>query len=137
MGGDPAYRIDVHDESHLRHLLDDISIAEELAIRHGDQTAGWRLVDTFGIVSRHGGIRNRDAGRLARKRCTATLFSAIESTHGVSAADIDAARPRLQERGIDLPESLRNNFLVLFLLGAFIAAACRRSPASLRSISNC
>lgn len=100
---DQPFTADIRDDSQLAHLLDDIRVAEELAIRHGDHTAGWRLVDTFGIVSRHGGLRNRDAGRLAREQCKAKLFSTIRSVHGVTQADIDAALPRLESRGTDLP----------------------------------
>lgn len=103
---DAAFRADVRNQSHQRHLLEDIAVAEELAIRHGDHTAGWRLVDTFGIVTRHGGIRNRDAGRVAREECKTRLLSTIVALHEVTGADIDALRPRLEERGADLPVTI-------------------------------
>ena len=113
---DPAFRADVHDESQLRHLLDDIATAEELAIRHGDHTAGWRLVDTFGIVSRHGGIRNRDAGRAAREQCRVKLLSTIASAHAVTLPQIEEVRPRMEERGIDLPVTLPVIIMFAFAL---------------------
>ena len=100
---DPPFTADVRNNTDVAHLLDDIRVAQELAIRHGDHIAGWRLVDTFGIVSRHGGIRNRDAGRLAREQCAATLVATIRSVHGVDQSDIDAILPRLEDRGMDLP----------------------------------
>lgn len=101
---DPVFEIDLRTKAHVQHLLDDISVAEEMGVRYGDRIAGWRLVDTFGIISRHGGLKNRDAGRLAQQRCTNTLFETIGATHGVTAADIEALRPRLSERGTGTPE---------------------------------
>jgi hypothetical protein len=100
-------------------LLDDIRAAEELAVRYGDRVAGWRLVDTFGIVTRHGGLKNRDAGHLAQQQCIAKLFSAIGSTHGLSLSDIEAFRRRLMERGMDLPVTLPVGLLFAFALWRF------------------
>ena len=117
---DPPFRADVGDDSHLQHLLDDIRVAEELAIRHGDHTTGWRLVDTFGVVSRHGGARNRDAGRLAREQCTVKLFSTIGTTHGMSVPEIEALRPRLEERGLDLPVTIPVIIVFSFALRGFL-----------------
>jgi hypothetical protein len=100
---DPAVHVDVHDPSDIQHLLGDIGTAEELAIRYGDRLAGYRQIETFGIVSRHGGIKDRDKGRRARQQCLATLFEAIAARHELAAADIERARPRLADRGLDLP----------------------------------
>lgn len=110
---DPLSQIDLQAEAQVQHLLDDIRTAEELAIRYGDRITGWRLVDTFGIVSRHGGATNREAGRLARDECVVSLFQTIASSHGLSVADIEHTRPRLAQRGIDLPVTIP----VLLLLG--------------------
>jgi hypothetical protein len=112
---DPPFRIDLGTEAHVQHLLDDVRVAEELGIRYGDRMAGWRLVETFGIVSRHGGLKDRDTGRQAQQECTATLLHTVGSTHGVTASDIDAVRPRLQERGLDLPVTIP---VALLLMGA-------------------
>lgn len=98
---DPKFEVNPSRSPDMRHLLDDIRAAEELAIRYGDRVAGWRLVDAFGIVSRHGGLKNRDAGRLAHQECLARLINTIASTHQLAAADIDGVRPRLRERGFD------------------------------------
>jgi len=99
---DPAWRIDVRNEAHAQHLLDDIRTAEELAMRYGDRMAGTRQVEMLGIVSRHGGTKNRDLGRQSRQQCVTTLFQSIASTHGIAVADIEQVRPRLAERGFDL-----------------------------------
>lgn len=117
---DPPFRADFRNESHQRHLLEDIAVAEELAIRHGDHIAGWRLVDTFGVVTRHGGIRNRDAGRLAREECKTRLLSTIVAVHEVTAADLDAVRPRLEERGTDLPVTIPMIIGFSFALRGFL-----------------
>lgn len=116
---DPTFQIDLGTESHALHLLDDIRAAEELAIRYGDRLAGWRLVDTFGIVSRHGGLENRDAGRLAQQQCIAKLFNTIGSTHGLTVSEIEGVRPRLVERGMDLPVTVPVGLLFAFALRRF------------------
>lgn len=98
---DPAFRVDARDEAQVRHLLDDMRTAEELAIRYGDRLAGWRLVETLGIVTRHGGVKDRGRGHVAREECSAKLFGAIGAIHGVTASDIDSLAPRLRQRGFD------------------------------------
>ena len=97
-----ALRVDLRNESHVQHLLDDIRVAEELGMRYGDRMAGYRLVETFGIVSRHGGVKDRDLGRRSRQQCIATAFGAIASTHEIAVADVERVRSRLAERGLDL-----------------------------------
>jgi hypothetical protein len=116
---DPVFNVDFDTESHVRHLLDDVRAAEELAIRYGDRIAGWRLVATFGIVSRHGGLKDRNAGQLAHQKCIATLFNTIASTHGLTVSDIADVRPRLMERGIDLPVTGPVALLFAFALRRF------------------
>lgn len=116
---DPMFQLDLKTEPDMRHLLDDIRVAEELAIRHSDRTAGWRLVETFGIVSRHGGLKDRNAGRLAHEKCIGTLFDQIASTHGLTVLDVDAVRPRLMERGIDLPVTIPVALLFAFAVRRF------------------
>ncbi|MGH9220184.1 MAG: hypothetical protein ACRD1W_12835 [Vicinamibacterales bacterium] len=116
---DRTFEVNLETEPDVRHLLDDIRAAEELAIRYGDRIAGWRLVDTFGIVSRHGGVKNRDAGRLAQQECIARLFNIIGSTHGLSVPEIEGVRPRLLERGLDLPVTAPVALLFAFALRRF------------------
>lgn len=81
--------------------------------------AGWRLVETFGIVSRHGGLKNRELGRQSQQQCVATLFRAIASTHGVAASEIEGVRPRLADRGFDLPVTIPVVLLMVFALRRF------------------
>jgi hypothetical protein len=116
---DPALRVDLRNESHVQHLLDDIRVAEELGMRYGDRMAGWRLIETFGIVSRHGGLKNRDLGRQSQQQCVATLFRAIASTHEVAVSDIERVRPRLADRGLDLPVTIPVALLLLFAVRRF------------------
>jgi hypothetical protein len=117
---DPAWRLDLRSEAQVQHLLDDIRVAEELAMRYGDRLGGARLVETFGIVSRHGGVKNRDLGRQSRQRCAAELFGAIASTHGIAVADIERVRPRLEERGLDLPVTAPVALLLVFAVSRFL-----------------
>jgi hypothetical protein len=126
---DSTLQIDLQAEAQVQHLLDDIRTAEELAVRYGDRIAGWRLVETFGIVSRHGGLTNREAGRLAREKCTGTLFQTIASRHGLSVADIERTRARLAERGIDLPVTIPVLLLLAFALTQFTRWLRRRFEA--------
>jgi len=116
---DPVWQVDVRSQAHVQHLLDDIRVAEELGIRYGDRMAGTRLVETFGIVSRHGGTKNRDLGRQSRQQCVATLFGAITSTHGITVADIERMRPRLADRGFDLPVTIPVALLLAFAVRRF------------------
>ena len=116
---DPALRVDLRNESHVQHLLDDIRVAEELGMRYGDRMAGWRLIKTFGIVSRHGGLKNRALGRQSQQQCVATLFRAIASTHEVAVSDIERVRPRLAERGLDLPVTIPVALLLVFAVRRF------------------
>lgn len=116
---DRIFEADLETEPHVRHLLDDIQTAEELAIRYGDGIAGWRLVDTVGIVSRHGGLKNRDAGRLAHQECIARLFDTIASTHGVTLPEIEGLRRRLLERGLDIQVTGPIALIFAITLGRF------------------
>ena len=120
---DPAFLVDLNNDAHVNHLLDDIRAAEELDIRHRDRVAGYRLVETFGIVSRHGrdgSSKNRANDRQERGKCLAALLPTIATRHGVTPADIDAVRARLAERGFDLPVTIPVVSLLLFALTRFI-----------------
>jgi len=99
---DPPTRLDVLNKADTQHFLDDLRVAEELAMRYGDRMAGTRLIETFGIVSRHGGTKERDLGRRSRQACVNTLLRTISITHGIAMADVEGLRPRLDDRGVDL-----------------------------------
>lgn len=89
-------------------------------MRYGDRMAGWRVIKTFGIASRHGGLKNRELGRQSRQQCVATLFRAIASTHGVAVSDIERVRPRLADRGFDLPVTIPVALLMVFAVRRFV-----------------
>ena len=126
---DSTSQIDLQAEAQVAHLLDDIRTAEELAVRYGDRMAGWRLVDTFGIISRHGGATNREAGRLAREQCAGTLFQTIAARHGLSVSDIERTRERLADRGMDLPVTVPVLLLLALALTRFTRWLRRRFEA--------
>ncbi len=74
---DEPRRLDLQRSDDRRHLNDDVEIAEELGIRHGDS------------------FRQRDgllAVRGKRTECTAILFAEIARVHGVSSVEVLSAR---------------------------------------------
>jgi hypothetical protein len=89
--GDPARPLDLHDRDDDRHLLGDVTLAEELAIRAADVRRGHRS-------GRYDGDATYAA---ARESCMATLFDAISASHRVPPAEV---RARLGRRvfSIDL-----------------------------------
>jgi cytochrome bd-type quinol oxidase subunit 1 len=120
---DAAFAVELRNRAHVKHLLDDIRVAEELDIRYRDRMAGYRLVETFGIVSRHGRRRaspNGNVDRQAQQPCLATLFHTIASTHGVTIPDIEGIRPQLTDRGFDLPVTVPVVLLLASALTRFI-----------------
>ena len=102
------------------HLVVDVRIAEELAMRYADARSYSR--------AEHG--RNRSG-------CEATLFARIEHTHRIDAADIAAARQQLSEAGWDAPVHVP--LAALYIAAAFAAArrirhrfgADEKAPATL------
>ncbi len=82
--GDTAFPIDPQNPAHQKHLVGDAHLAEELAIRYADAEFGRR----FG-VEHHGGLL--EGGRV-RSECRAKLFTAVASSHGVTAAQLVVAR---------------------------------------------
>lgn len=120
---DATFAADMGNETHVAHLLDDVRAAEELDIRYRDRLAGYRLVDSFGIVSRHGrdpSMKAGDLDREAQRQCLSALFRKIASAHGVTVSDIDGLRPRLAHRGADLPVTLPLIALWMCALGPFL-----------------
>ena len=66
-----------------RALLDDIRLAEDIAVRFADAQGyrtGWRST---------------------REACEATLFAGLAAARGMTVEDISAARTRLDQRGFD------------------------------------
>src|SRR5438309_1054861 len=88
-----------------QHLIDDVMVAEELAVRYADARGKLRplYVQT-------------------RRDCEAKLFGAIAQSHGVTLAKIDQARQRLADRGWDPAVHLP---LAVFYVAAALAMARR------------
>ena len=110
--GDARFLINPQNPSHQAHLVADAQLAEELAIRYADAEFGRR----FG-VEHHGGLL--DDGRF-RRECLSRMFGAIESTHGVTSAQVQAARGQ-RDVTFDLAAALL--FVPFYSLGS--AVACR------------
>jgi len=103
---DPPFTAHVADEADAQHLLEDLRIADELEIRFRDRVAGYRLVETFGIVSRHGGspgAPRRPADPEATRRCREGLLDSVAVSHSLTRTDLERLRPRLAQRGLDWP----------------------------------
>ena len=94
------------------HLLADVRIAEELAIRYADSRSNSK--------SAHG--QNRSS-------CEASLFGSIEQSHSVTAADIANARHLLSRGAFDPPVHIP--LAAFYIAGALLAAdrIRRRFPA--------
>lgn len=86
------------------HLVRDVALAEELSIRFGDER--WAP----GPV--------RASGR--QEQCLAPLFQHIAGLHGVTLADLEAARQQIADRGPNLlvngPVAITMIFLATFML---------------------
>ena len=93
--------LDLDDRSHRRHLSDDALLAEDIAIRHSD-----------GACGPLSGNRRAGCGQV-RAACMATLVSAIETRHGVTALQVEEAL-LLRRTGLDALVFL--SFAVLYAL---------------------
>lgn len=110
--GDLAAPLDLAQASDRRHLTDDAQLAEGVAVRTADTQHKRR----FGYGG-HGGLIEH--GRVVRE-CMATLAAAIERNHGVTAAQIDAARAQ-RNPWFDAPVIL--SFAAAYALAAAFASA--------------
>jgi hypothetical protein len=79
---EPASAVDVRSSRHLRHLIDDVRVAEELGIRYSDAT---------GLAGRPSSAQRG----MTLEECNAKLFNAIAHTHSITSADVLHARERL------------------------------------------
>lgn len=97
-------RLDLRDRAAAEHLVEDVRIAEDLAIRFGD--ARWAP----------GPVRAQ--GR--HEQCLAPTLSQIASRHDVPLGTVLAARESLSDRGVDpavnVPVGLFSVFLGLFVV---------------------
>jgi hypothetical protein len=110
--GDSSFPMALENPAHQQHLINDAQLAEELAIRHADREHQ-RL---FGTEA-HGGLLEQ--GRF-RDRCMSRMVDAIQTSHHVTAEQVQAARGRRSFR-FDLTAGLL--FLPLYSFGA--AMTCR------------
>jgi hypothetical protein len=99
--GDRAFPVNWTDATHRRHIVDDVRLAGENAVRFGD------AVRTR--VGLEGTVPRRDA-------CLDTLYGKISLNHGVDRGRIDGAE-RTRTLGIDAA-LVWVPMAVLFLLGA-------------------
>ena len=109
---DRTFAIDLQAPAHLDHLLDDIRVAEELEIRHGDAMGGRRPASFLGIVVRRG-IGAGRAPEEVRAACFGAMLDAIADTHSIPVGGVRNARSRLNDTGVDWPVSIP--MLALFL----------------------
>jgi hypothetical protein len=83
--GDTAFRIDMGNPAHQKHLVADAQLAEELAIRFADTEYARR----FGGARGHGGLLE---GGGVRNDCMNRLVAAIEDNHAVTVQQVEFAR---------------------------------------------
>jgi len=115
-----AFQIDLQNPADVQHLLADIAVADELTIRYRDEKGGRRPRQHFGIQ-----FRTRASPRPSNawaEDCRPSLIQAIVDHHGIRPAEIEAVRPRLGQRGLDLPVTIP----VLLLYGVLASWALRR-----------
>jgi hypothetical protein len=115
-----AFPLDLQNPQHVRHLLSDIEVADELTIRYRDEQGGRKPRPLFGIQFRTKGSP-RPSDEWA-ERCRSQLTQAIVDHHEIPREAIAAIRPRLAERGLDLPVTIP----VLFLYGCLARIGLRR-----------
>jgi hypothetical protein len=106
--GDATFVFDGRQAAHRIHLVEDAQLAEELGIRFADAEFKRRS----GRVEHHGGLL--DGGRV-RGECLSQMFAAIEQAHGVTAAQVQAARG---ERNGAYDAAVALLFVPVYLLGA-------------------
>lgn len=103
---EPATALDLRNPAHARHLVDDVRVAEELAIRYDDLRPA-------------GGPAAPDKPR-TRDDCDTKLFNEIAHAHAVGLADVREARQRLARGEWD--PAIYLSFVALYGLAAFAIA---------------
>jgi hypothetical protein len=102
--GDDVYTLNLQDHGDDRHLVDDVMLAEELAIRAADVRRGHRS----------GRFDGDTTYAAARETCLDTVFDAIAADHRVPLTEV---RGRLGRRVLSV------DLLITGLFAAFYAAA--------------
>ena len=125
------YSIDLRNRTHTAHLLEDIEIAEELAIRHRDRLMGRRPVSIGGILVRTGFGREESNAEIAA--CPPQLFATIADVHGLTTDDVLSVRKTLNDKGPDLPVNLPMGGLYALLATCVIRRIRMRFDADERA----
>jgi hypothetical protein len=122
--GDTEFLFNSGNPTHQKHLIQDAQLAEELATRFADAA---RL--KVNGVEGHGGLT--EDGAVVRA-CSTSLFAAIETSHRVTAEQIQVARAA-RNGGFDVAVMLL--FVPLYGLGAaLVHRGLQRRFASERSV---
>lgn len=98
--------LDLSDDDHTEHLLQDVKVAEELAVRYEDTRLARRL-------ARDGQPRTRD-------ECDAKLFKEVAALHAVDVEDLLNGRNRLNSRRPEVVVYLP--LVLLYTCVSFVAA---------------
>jgi hypothetical protein len=106
---DAPSRLDIRRSADVQHLVNDATVAEDLAIRFADATRGHRSGHFAGL----------DEYAAARERCMASLVATVASSHSVDAQQVHDLRGR-RPFGVDLLVGL--SFVMMYLVIAAGAA---------------
>ena len=113
--GDARTRLDIQRSADIRHLMNDATIAEDVAIRYADATRG----------RRSGHFAGWDDYESTRERCMTSLFAAAADAHNVEARqvrDLLARRPL----AVDVPVILAFGALFIAISNAIAGGLLRR-----------
>jgi hypothetical protein len=112
---EPPSQLDIRRSPDVNHLVGDVTVAEDLAVRYADVTRGHRS----------GHFAGADAYTAARERCLATLFATVATTHGV---DLQQVRDVRGQRPFAVDVTVSLSFAVLyFIFSAVVAGTVFRS----------
>jgi hypothetical protein len=122
---DSSFTLDPTDRGQWRHLVSDTQLAEEIAVQYGDaQFYRW----AFPVrQSPSGPTQTQDTHAdniRAQVSCLARLDALITNVHGVSAAQVDAARAA---RIPEFDALVLTSFLPLFIVAVVAACAWLRN----------
>lgn len=109
--GDSTFPIDPQNEGQQTHLVADVQLAEDLAIRYADA----EFLRLYGYEA-HGGLI--DHHRVLNE-CMASLVAKIESNHAVTSAQVALAR---SQRDLLFDTVAAVSFLPIYLFGAAVAS---------------
>jgi hypothetical protein len=109
--GDAQFPIDPQNELQQTHLVADVQLAEDLAIRYADA----EFLRLYGYEA-HGGLI--DNHRVLNE-CMASLVARIENNHAVTSSEVALARGK---RDVRFDSVAALSFLPIYLVGAAVAS---------------